>query len=347
MSTHHSLSHFYLLSLPLCFLAPGTVTFPLGLPCHFEHHVAGVRCPPPSCPLPSEHQWGTRNGQEQQWGPHRWTEWENPSCSCLSTLPTLPQGLCSLVQCTETHVHPLAVPQTVQRSHWMLLSAGFCPSSPCCIGEHLVGMLFIWSRRCTFRAGDRDRTCICWKFPEILKFFSGSGFPALKLWVWHQILSHQRLTMGLFLHRQLVPWVAGALPSLCRAVLQNAQQSQTWVTHTVSVNRNICMGWTMQNKFSKVWGSVLQLYDRYKFRRIKCEHCKVLLLIKLLRNEKHCLIMKTSYLPEVHVGIVAIQGWWDTADFVFLKVGLILKLCTHKTSHPMSCDLHKVLSINS
>lgn len=80
---------------------------------------------------------------------------------------------------------------------------------------------------------------------------------------------------------------------------------------------------------------------------LKCEHCKVLLLIKLSRNEKHCLIMKISYLPEVHLGFVATQGWWDTADFVFLRVGLILRLCTQATSHPVSCDLHKVLSINS
>lgn len=57
--------------------------------------------------------------------------------------------------------------------------------------------------------------------------------------------------------------------------------------------------------------------------------------------------METSYLPEVHLDFVATQGWWDTADFVFPSVGLILKLCTQATSHPMSCDLHKVLSINS
>lgn len=56
--------------------------------------------------------------------------------------------------------------------------------------------------------------------------------------------------------------------------------------------------------------------------------------------------METSYLPEVHLGFVATQAWWDTADFVFPSVGLILKLCTQATSHPMSCDLHKVLSIN-
>lgn len=47
-------------SLPLCFLAPGTVTFPRSLPCHLEHHVTGGRCPPPSCPpccrvAPMEH----------------------------------------------------------------------------------------------------------------------------------------------------------------------------------------------------------------------------------------------------------------------------------------------------
>jgi len=32
-------------------------------------------------------------------------------------------------------------------------------------------------------------------------------------------------------------------------------------------------------------------------------------------------------------------SWWDTAEFVFLTVGLTLKLCSQATSHPLSCVL--------
>lgn len=54
---------------------------------------------------------------------------------------------------------------------------------------------------------------------------------------------------------------------------------------------------------------------------LKCERCKVLLLIKLPRNEKYCFTMKISYLPEVHLGFVATQGWWDHSWFCVPESG--------------------------
>lgn len=39
------LSHSYLVRLPFCFLASGTVIFPLGLTCHFEHYITACNYP--------------------------------------------------------------------------------------------------------------------------------------------------------------------------------------------------------------------------------------------------------------------------------------------------------------
>lgn len=77
------------------------------------------------------------------------------------------------------------------------------------------------------------------------------------------------------------------------------------------------MGWTMQNKFSKVWGSVLQFYNA-RLGGLNVNIAKFCFSLNF-QEMKKSLIMKTSYLSKVHLGFVEAQSWWDTADFVFPK----------------------------
>lgn len=171
-------------SLPLCFLAPSTVIFPCGLPCHLEHQVTGGRCPPPSCPLccrvaPMEH-WEWAGAAVGPWQVNRMRKSKLflPWHSSL-----LPQGLCRLRQCIATRVHPLAVPQTVQW-WWIPLDPVQCwiLSKVSLLHWWTLTQYIIWSRRCTFRAVEGERMWICCN-PKILKWFSGSALPALKQWV--------------------------------------------------------------------------------------------------------------------------------------------------------------------
>lgn len=189
MSTHHSLSQFYLMCLPLSFLAPGTVIFPslsLWAPCN--------RGQVPTTLLPSVLQSSTNGApgmgrsSREPWQVNRMTK------SKLFLLQHSSPFAPGTVQTGTGHSNTCASSGSATDSAVVLDPTGCCSvldsaqallatlMNICSVHylEHIIHI--IWSRRCTFRAVEGERMCICFKSPETPKFWNGFQDQAFQLW---------------------------------------------------------------------------------------------------------------------------------------------------------------------
>lgn len=140
-----------------------------------------------------------------------------------------------------------------------------------------------WSRRCIFSAVEGTRTCTSCNFPKTPKIWNDSqdqpfqpwnSIFGIKYWItniWTRVL----------VFAQAIGCVSNRRSSALAVESNQPDYIGTRVARTVCVNRNICMRCSIQNAFSEVWWV---LFSDANLGGLKCEHCKVPLLIKLCKK---------------------------------------------------------------